>query len=53
MTDWKAYLAAALTTLGLLFGAGKWVGQIDNRLEQLERHQRYEHGSYTLPKGAE
>jgi hypothetical protein len=52
MTEWKSYIAAALAALGLLFGAGKWVGEIENRLNQLERQQRFEHGVYDLPEGA-
>ena len=50
MSDWKAYLAAALAVLGMLFGMGRWVGRVDNRLDQLEQKDRYVHGTFTVPQ---
>jgi hypothetical protein len=47
--NWKAYLGAALAALGMLFQGARWVGTIENRIEQLEQKDRYLHGSYPVP----
>ena len=49
---WVSYVGAVLAGLGLLFNAARWVGRIDTRVDQLERFQRYQHGSYELPTEA-
>ena len=50
MTDWKGYVAAGLTVLGLLFQGARWVGQMEARLDQLEMKERYIHGTYSVPE---
>jgi hypothetical protein len=47
MTDWKGYVAAGLTVLGLLFQGARWVGQMEARLDQLEYRARFFHGEPT------
>lgn len=45
MTDalWR-YVGAALTAGGLLLGVGRYVGNLEQRIEQLEEDARYIHG---------
>lgn len=50
--DAITYLIAAVTLMGSLLGVGRFVGRIEDRLDQLERKEKYEHGSYDLPKDA-
>lgn len=49
--DAIAYLLAALTLIGAVLGVGRFVGKIEDRIEQLERQQRYLHGTIRLPEG--
>jgi hypothetical protein len=48
--NWLAYAGAALTVGGLILGAGRFIGQIESRLNQLERQQNYLHGAVNLPR---
>jgi len=45
LKDWWPVLATILA-------AGIWLGALQQRVVELERYQRYEHGSYNLPEGA-
>ena len=47
-TFWR-YIGAALTAGGLLLGAGRYIGSIETRINQLETQQRYLHGTFTVP----
>ena len=51
MIDWKAYVAAGLTVLGLLFQGARWVGQMEARIDLLEDRDRYVHGTFQVPGG--
>lgn len=51
MSEWKSYIGVGLALLGMLFGAGQWVGRLNERLDRLERQERYLHGTYQLPEG--
>ena len=46
---WK-YIGVALTAGAMLLGVGRYVGNIEQRLEQLEKSQRYLHGSVEVPR---
>lgn len=50
--DLIAYVLAAVTLMGSLLGVGRFVGRIEDRLDQLERLQKFEHGTFDLPKDA-
>ena len=36
-----------------ILAGGMWLGALSARVDQLERKDRYEHGVYELPKGAQ
>ena len=47
-----AYVTFALTLAAVIWAAATaWQGLID-RVADLEKHQRYEHGAYTIPDAA-
>ena len=46
---WK-YLGVALTAIAMLLGVGRYVGNLEQRLEQLEKSQRYLHGTIEVPR---
>ena len=45
LRDWWPMLAGILL-------AGLWLGALAQRVDELERRQRFEHGTYDLPRGA-
>lgn len=47
---WR-YVRAALAAGALLVGVGRYVGNMEQRIEQLERSQQYLHGTFAVPQG--
>lgn len=54
MSEFWKYITAALTGAGLIFGGGRYVGNLETRIHQLEEKAqrseargRYFHGDYS------
>ena len=45
---WK-YIGVLVTIGGLILGAGRFVGKLEQRIEQLERNERWLHGTVEAP----
>jgi hypothetical protein len=48
MNDIKSWLPV----IAAILAAGMWLGALEHRVTSLEDHQKYEHGSYDVPKEA-
>lgn len=49
MNKIAGYLGLAITVLGVLLGAAMSWQRLLDRVDNLERKERYEHGTYALP----
>lgn len=49
MPDWMKYLGVALTAGATVFGVGRFVGTIEQRLSTLEGQQQYLYGEIRVP----
>lgn len=39
------YIGIAITVIGSILGVGRYVGRIEDRIEQLEKQNRYMYGT--------
>jgi Mg2+/citrate symporter len=51
MLTLKLDAKSLLAIVTALLAAGIWLGVLQNRVTQLERHQKFDHGTYTIPGG--
>lgn len=50
MNKYAGYVGVAVTVLVMLLGAAMQWQRLNDRVDQLEKRDHYEHGSYSLPQ---